>query len=38
MPLPLHSDSAFMPEPIAAISLFAVDVADDVAVTKFASA
>src|SRR5271169_951056 len=35
--LPFHSDSAFLPEPIAAISLHAVDVVDGETSTRFSS-
>src|SRR5208282_3418197 len=35
--LPFHSDSAFLPEPIGAISLHALDVVDDETTTRFSS-
>jgi taurine dioxygenase len=35
--LPFHSDSAFLPSPIGAISLHAIDVVDDETTTRFSS-
>jgi taurine dioxygenase len=35
--LPFHSDYAFLPEPVALLSLHAVDVVDDVSATRFCS-